>query len=843
METQEREHSQNEQQREPRAPEKKPNREFPVLPLDDLVVFPSMPPVPPFPPHHVALSGEMPTAALEATTRSERGLCIFRPNPDITYDQIPNITKADLSPIGSLVHILRFKKDDGDVLFLAHGRERVKIEEILSTEPFITARVAIVNSESEDEEDGIYPNLELEALVRSNEEMFQRIVAMSGRYQAEYGAITKSIEEPGPLADYIAAVLDLKPADKQRILEAVSVTRRLNALAIILARELDLHELENKIQHSAQSVINKGQREYYLREQLKAIQTELGEAEDLGLEIDELREQLRTTAMPEKAKQTAEKELNRLAKMQSLSPESTVSRNYLDWLLNLPWEVSTEDSLELRAAKVVLDEDHYGLEKVKERIVEHLAVRMLHTRRAKDNSDTECETSTDVASQKPAAFLTPDMKSPIFCFVGPPGVGKTSLGRSIARAMDRKFVRVSLGGMHDEAEIRGHRRTYIGSMPGRILKGIRTAESNNPVFMLDEIDKLGSDFRGDPGAALLEVLDPEQNHAFTDNYLDVPFDLSKVMFITTANQLDTIPLALRDRMETLELAGYTANEKQQIAKQYLIPRQLTANGLTAEQLHIEDAAIDTVIGAYTREAGVRNLERELGTLCRKEARRVAEGRTTGITKISAKSIPDYLGPEKFTAEVAGRKAEIGVATGLSVTPAGGEILFVEVTTYSRTDGDRERAHPSQLRITGQLGNVMQESAQTALSYVKSQAEALHFDPGVLDTDIHIHVPAGAIPKDGPSAGITIATALASIATGKCISPDIAMTGELTLRGRVLPIGGLKEKILAAKQAGIKKIIVPRGNENHFVDIPEDIQDGITFCFVEFMSEVFKEIFS
>ena len=846
METQERAHSQNEQQREPRATEKKPNREFPVLPLDDLVVFPHMPPVPPFPPHHVALSGEMATAALEATTRSERGLCIFRPNPDITYDGIPNITKADLSPIGSLVHILRFKKDDGDVLFLAHGRERVKIEEILSTEPFISARVAIVNSEAEIV-DGLHQNLELEALVRSNEEMFQRIVAMSGRYQEEYGAITKTIEQPGRLADYIAAVLDLKPTDKQRILEAVSVTKRLNSLAIILARELDLHELENKIQHSAQSVINKGQREYYLREQLKAIQTELGEAEDLGLEIDELREQLRTTVMPEKAKQTAEKELNRLAKMQSFSPESTVSRNYLDWLLNLPWEVSTEDSLNLRAAKTVLDEDHYGLEKVKERIVEHLAVRMLHTRRAKDNSDTErdrhAETSADVPAQKPAAFLTPEMKSPIFCFVGPPGVGKTSLGRSIARAMDRKFVRVSLGGMHDEAEIRGHRRTYIGSMPGRILKGLRTAESNNPIFMLDEIDKLGTDFRGDPGAALLEVLDPEQNHAFTDNYLDVPFDLSKVMFITTANQLDTIPIALRDRMETLELAGYTTNEKLQIAKQYLLPRQLTANGLTAEQLHIDDAAIDTVISAYTREAGVRNLERELGTLCRKEARRIAEGMTAGTTKISAKSIPDYLGPEKFTAEVAGRKAEIGIATGLSVTPAGGEILFVEVATYSRTAVERERAQPSQLRITGQLGNVMQESAQTALSYVKSQAAALHFDPGALDTDIHIHVPAGAIPKDGPSAGITIATALASIATGKSISPDIAMTGELTLRGRVLPIGGLKEKILAAKQAGIKKIIVPRGNENHFVDIPEDIQSGITFRFVEFMSEVFQEIFS
>ena len=845
----EREPSQNEQheRRENSEPEAEPNRDFPVLPLDDLVVFPYMPPVPPFPPHHVALSGDMARGALEAAMKSERTLCIFRPNPDIGYDDIKNITPADLSPIGSLIHILRYKQEDEDALFLAHGRERVEIEEILSTEPFITARVAIVKSGASDsEEDAGKIDLETEALIRSNDEMFQKIIAISTRYPDEYGIVTKNIEQPGRFADYIAAVLDLKPADKQRILEAIPEQQRLETLSVVLARELDLHELESNIQNRAQSVINKGQREYYLREQLKAIQTELGEAEDLGLELDELRAQLQNTEMPEKAKQTAEKELNRLAKMQSFSPESTVSRNYLDWLLNLPWAVSTEDSLELRAAQAVLDEDHYGLEKVKERIVEHLAVRMLKTRRAQGNDSAEGE-------------LAPELKSPIFCFVGPPGVGKTSLGRSIARAMDRKFVRVSLGGMHDEAEIRGHRRTYIGSMPGRILKGLRTAASNNPVFMLDEIDKLGSDFRGDPGAALLEVLDPEQNHAFTDNYLDVPFDLSKVMFITTANQLDTIPIALRDRMETLELAGYTANEKREIAKQYLLPRQLAANGLTAAQLHIDDAAIDTVIGSYTREAGVRNLERELGTLCRKEARRIAAllsvakrsdrdadaaevdlpGRLDVVkTCISAANIPDYLGPEKFTAEVAGRKADIGVATGLSVTPAGGEILFVEVTTNAR------RADSSAtLRITGQIGDVMQESAQTALSYVKSQTETLRFDPGVLDADIHIHVPAGAIPKDGPSAGITVAAALASIATGNCISPEIAMTGELTLRGRVLPIGGLKEKILAAKQAGIKKVIVPSDNKRQFVDIPEDIQSGMQFRFVEHITEVFKEIFS
>lgn len=790
------------------TPENELTQELPILPLDDLVVFPYMPPVPPFPPHHIALSGKMASAAVNDAMDGERVLCIFRPKADMAAESIKDITQDDLSPVGSLIHILRYKKDDEDVLFLAHGRERVEIEEILHTEPFIKARVKVIRSDEKELGSLVGSDLEVEALVRSNDEMFQRIVAMSSRYQEEYASLTRNIDEPGRQADYIAAVLDLKPHDKQLILEAVFVPDRLNTLAIILAKELDLHELESKIQNNAQAVINKGQREYFLREQLRAIQTELGEADDLGLEVDELREQLQKVEMPDKAKQTAEKELKRLSRMQSFSPESTVSRNYLDWLMNLPWCVSTEDALDLTVAQEVLDADHYDLIKVKERILEHLAVRLLKA----------------------------DMKGPIFCFVGPPGVGKTSLGKSIARAMDRKFVRISLGGMHDEAEIRGHRRTYIGSMPGRIIKGLRQAESNNPVFMLDEIDKLGSDFRGDPAAALLEVLDPEQNHSFTDNYIDVPFDLSKVMFVTTANQLDTVPPPLRDRMETIELPGYTANEKQIISKQYLIPRQLSTNGLTKEQIDIEDSAIDRVIGEYTREAGVRNLERELGTLCRKVARRVAEGHTDR-TAIEAKDIPSYLGPAKFQSEIAGRKADIGVATGLSVTPAGGEILFVEATATKKTDTRM------QLQVTGQIGDIMQESAQTALSYVKSQADLLKFDPDVLESDIHIHVPAGAIPKDGPSAGITIATALASIATQKRISPEIAMTGEVTLRGRVLPIGGVKEKILAAKQAGIKKVIVPQGNKKHFVEVPEDIQAGVNFLFVEHVTEVFTEVFS
>ena len=805
METKERE----EENIDENATEEELVQELPLLPLDDLVVFPYMPPVPPFPPHHVALTGKMATTAVEHAMENERVLCIFRPKKDLSKEDIKDLKKSNLSPIGSLIHILRYKTDDEDVLFLAVGRERVEIEEILHTEPFVKVRVNVISGDNEDPVGNPETDLEVEALVRSNDEMFQRIVQMSSRYQEEYGSLTKTmIDEPGRLADYIAAMLDLKPHDKQRVLEAVSIHERLNTLAVILAKELDLHELESKIQNNAQAVINKGQREYYLREQLKAIQTELGEADDLGLEIDEMREELSETEMPDKAKQAAEKELKRLAKMQSFSPESTVSRNYLDWLLNLPWCVSTEDALDLTAAQEILDADHYDLEKVKERILEYLAVRMLKT----------------------------DMKGPIFCFVGPPGVGKTSLGRSIARSMNRKFVRISLGGMHDEAEIRGHRRTYIGSMPGRIVKGLRQAESNNPVFMLDEIDKLGSDFRGDPASALLEVLDPEQNHSFTDNYLDVPFDLSKVMFVTTANQLHTIPPPLRDRMETIELPGYTANEKQIIAKQYLIPRQLKENGLDNALIDIKDKAIDKVISEYTREAGVRNLERELGTVCRKVARRVAEG-NTDPTIITTKDIQGYLGPAKFDSEIASRKSDIGVATGLSVTPAGGEILFIEVAATKKVNTRTE------LRITGQIGEVMQESAQAALSYVKSQANELKFDPSVLEDDIHIHVPAGAIPKDGPSAGITIATALASIATRQQISPEIAMTGELTLRGRVLPIGGVKEKILAAKQAGIKKVIMPEGNKKHFIEVPKDIQSGVEFLFVEHVTEVFTEVFS
>ena len=769
--------------------------EIPILPVDDLVVFPYMPPVPPFAPHHIALSGDWVTEAVDdAMVNGERALCVFRQVGN--RESNPN-TADDLAPVGTLIQILRYKKDDDNVLFLAHGRARVRIEEILETKPFFKARVQVIEEEAgEDPEDA---NVEIEALIRSALDIVQKIVKLSSRYQEELAIVAENIEEPGRLADYIAAILDFRSDDKQTILESISVKDRLNHLIVILTKEHDLLELESKIQSDAQAVINKGQREYFLREQLKAIQKELGESDDLLLEVDEMREQLENADMPEKAREAADKELNRLSKMHSSSPESTVSRNYLDWLINLPWNTGTEDNLDIAHAKEILDEDHYNLEKIKDRILEYLAVRMLKQ----------------------------DMKGPILCFVGPPGVGKTSLGKSVARAMGRKFVRISLGGTHDEAEIRGHRRTYIGSLPGRIIKGIRQAESNNPVFMLDEIDKLGSDFRGDPAAAMLEVLDPEQNDTFTDNYLDVPFDLSKIMFITTANQLHTIPPPLRDRMETLELPGYTAIEKSMIAKQYLIPRQLDAHGITADQFAIGDETINRVIGEYTREAGVRNLERELGTLCRKSARGIAEGETDPLD-LTADNLPNYLGPPKFYSEVADRKEEVGTATGLSVTPAGGEILFIEATRM---------VGKGKLTLTGQIGDVMQESAKAALSYIKSQSDELHFDPDFWNSDIHIHVPSGAIPKDGPSAGVTIATALASLATGRPVAPEVAMTGEITLRGRVLPIGGLKEKVLAAKQAGIKTVIAPSRNEKDLIEIPVDATEGLEFVFSDHIDQV------
>ena len=776
------------------------SNELPIIPvIGDLVVYPFMPPVPPFSPHHVALSGENVSAAVEhAMVNEQRFLCLFRQ----TVEKEPkHLGTDDLSPVGSLVHIVRYKKDEENVLFLAQGKARVVIDEVLNTDPFMKARVRLI----EDEIPSDFEGVESEALTRSAVDIFSQIVSISTRYQEEFAIIADNIDHPGRLADYIASVISLKTEDKQRILELINVKDRFDELVKMLSKELNLVELESKIQSDAEAEINQSQKEYFLREQIRAIQKELGDTEDLSVEIDEYRAQIKQLNLPEKAQESAGRELKRLSQMQSFSPEATVCRNYLDWMVNLPWNKETEDNLDIDHAQQVLDEDHYNLVKVKDRILEYLAVRSLKT----------------------------EMKGPILCFVGPPGVGKTSLGQSIARSMGREFVRISLGGVHDEAEIRGHRRTYIGSMPGRIVKSLRQAESNNPIFMLDELDKLGSDFRGDPASALLEVLDPEQNHSFVDSYIDVPFDLSKVMFIATANQLDPVSPPLRDRMEILELPGYTLKEKLMIAKQYLVPRQLDANGIVDKNLQIEDEAIENVINSYTREAGLRNLERELGTICRKVARQFAQGRKRKV-KVSEAQVETYLGPVKFYPEVAEREGDVGVVTGLSVTPYGGEVLFVECT---RMNGE------GKMTITGQIGDVMQESAQAAMSYIKSQSEFLSVTPGFFkENDFHVHVPAGATPKDGPSAGITIATALASLATNRMVSNEVAMTGEMSLRGRVLPIGGLKEKVLAAKQAGIKMIIAPEKNRKDLTEIPKEAQRGVNFVFVDHIDQVWENSF-
>jgi ATP-dependent Lon protease len=578
------------------------------------------------------------------------------------------------------------------------------------------------------------------------------------------------------------------------------VQARLEKAIFFLTKELSVLELGSKIQSQVREGIDKSQREYFLREQLKAIQKELGEKDERTAEIEELRQRLGQAKLPPEAMKEAERELDRLAKMPPAAAEYTVSRTYLEWLTDLPWAVSTEDNLDISQAQKVLDEDHYDLEKVKKRILEYLAVRKLKA----------------------------DMKGPILCFVGPPGTGKTSVGKSIARALGRKFIRMSLGGVRDEAEIRGHRRTYVGALPGRIIQGIRKAASHNPVFMLDEIDKLGMDFRGDPSAALLEVLDPEQNYAFSDHYIDVAFDLSKVMFITTANILDPIPPALRDRMEVLDLPGYTEAEKLRIAKDFLIPKQIETHGLSDQNIHFTDEAIRRLALEYTREAGVRSLEREIANICRGVAKRVAEGQG-GLTTIRAEDVPSYLGPVKFFSEVAERTSEPGVATGLAWTPTGGDILFVEATRMKGRKG---------FSLTGQLGEVMKESAQAALSYVRGRAKALKIPEDFFDhSDIHIHVPAGAIPKDGPSAGVTMFTAITSLLTGRPVRSDVAMTGEITLRGLVLPVGGIKEKVLAANRAGITTVILPKRNEKDLEEVPEEVKKSMKFHFVQRMDEV------
>ena len=703
----------------------------------------------------------------------------------------------DLHEVGCAVRILKVIKlarDNYSVIL--QGVMRIKIEELVSDEPFLRARVSELPE--------IEPSqLEAEALVANIKETAKKLISLVPELPREAAALLDSVSEPGQVADLVASNLDIEPGEKQEVLEAFDVATRLRKVLTLLTRQLEILEIRERINTQVQEEMGHSQREYVLRQQLKAIKGELGEIDDENAEADEFEQKIAEAKMPEEAEKAAFKQLNRLKQMQPSSAEYTVTRTYLEWLVDLPWSISTEDQLEIGTVRDVLNEDHYDLEKVKRRILEYMAVLKLNASK----------------------------KGPILCLVGPPGVGKTSLGKSVARAIGRSFVRISLGGVRDEAEIRGHRRTYVGALPGRIVQALKRAGTNNPVIVLDEIDKLGHDFRGDPASALLEVLDPEQNHTFSDHYLEVDFDLSRVMFIATANTIDPIPPALKDRLEILELPGYTRQEKLAIAKRFLIPKQIGEHGLARDdlQLSFSDDAILAMIDSYTREDGVRNLQREMSSVVRGVAVKFVEDELSGEVEIDADDIPDYLGPQKYLPEMAERTAFPGVATGLAWTPTGGEIMFIEATAMPGKGG---------LMLTGQLGDVMKESAQAAMSYLKSHLDELEIDKEVLEgRDIHVHVPAGAIPKDGPSAGVAIFAALVSLLTRRCVRADVAMTGEITLRGLVLPVGGIKEKLLAAHRAGIRRILLPDRNEQDVVDVPEEIRDEIEIVCVKSVDEV------
>ncbi len=698
--------------------------------------------------------------------------------------------QEDLAVTGTAVRIARLiRSPNGTIQLILQGLSRIRINEIVHTEPYPFARVEVLQDTGEH-------NPELEGLSRAAQELFQEVVNSAPYLANEIGAAISALTEPGAVADFIASQLNIQLEDRQEILNTLDVGKRLQKVVEMLQREKEILEIGKR----AQQAMNKTQREYILRQQMEQIRRELGEGNDQEAEVEELRKQLEEKNLPEEAQREAQRELDRLSRMPPGAAEYTVARTYLDWILNLPWNTYTDDNMNINHAREVLDEDHYDLEMIKERILEHLAVRKLN----------------------------PDAKSPILCLVGPPGTGKTSLGVSIARALERRFERISLGGVRDEAEIRGHRRTYVGAMPGRIIQGIRRAGTHNPVFMLDEIDKMSAGFQGDPSAALLEVLDPEQNNTFVDHYLDVPFDLSPVMFICTANVMDTIPAPLLDRMEVLHLTGYTENEKLHIAERYLLPRQLKETGLSRDQLEITENALRRLILEYTREAGVRNLERSIGSVARKVAVWIAEGKK-GPFRIDANDLDDVLEPPHFRSEVLLDEDEVGVVTGLAWTPAGGDILFIEASVVPGRGN---------LTLTGQLGNVMQESAQAALTYARGRAKQLGIpDDFYQKDDLHVHVPAGAIPKDGPSAGITIATALISALTKRKAYKKVAMTGEITLSGRVLPIGGLKEKVLAASRAGVHTVIIPKDNERDLRDVPQPVKEKLKFIPVEHMDEV------
>jgi ATP-dependent Lon protease len=761
---------------------------LPVLPLRESVTFPdTLTPLAVGQERSIKLVNDVLSGSRMLAMVASKDPELDAPGPDDLYD---------VGVAGTVARMM--KVPDGTLRILVQGAERIRLVDFVTEQPYLVARIEPVP-------DVIEPSTELEALTRNVQSTFTQIIEAIPYLPEELQLAVANLDDPSALSHLIAGALRISIEEKQELLETVDVTRRLRRLSEILTRELEVVQLGSKIQSQVESEIDKGQREYFLRQQLKAIQEELGEGDEQQAEINELRERIEQAGLPEEAQKAAERELSRLEKLPPVAAEYGVIRTYLEWLVDLPWSKETEDNLDIGHARNVLDEDHYDLEEVKDRILEYLAVRKLN----------------------------PESPGPILCFVGPPGVGKTSLGRSIARALGREFERISVGGVRDEAEIRGHRRTYIGALPGTIVRALRDAGTRNPVFMIDEIDKMGADFRGDPSSAMLEVLDPAQNSTFRDHYLDLPFDLSEVLFIATANILDTIPPPLQDRMEVINLAGYTVEEKLHIAKRYLVPRQLRANGLRASQIEFADPALHAIIDEYTREAGVRNLERQIGTVCRKVARQVAEGRVKGKVRISAKRARELLGKRRFFSETRRRTKDPGVATGLAWTPVGGEVLFVEAAAVPGSGN---------LTITGQLGDVMKESAQAALSWVRAHSKQINAeisDDWFANHDLHVHVPAGAVPKDGPSAGVAMATALASLISNRPVRNDVAMTGEITLTGQVLPIGGLKEKSLAAQRAGIKQVIVPDRNQGDVEEISEEERHGLDFVYADDIGDVLR----
>jgi ATP-dependent Lon protease len=761
---------------------------LPILPLRESVVFPAS--VTP-----LAIGQERSIRLIDEAVDNDLTIALVTSrNLEEEAERAEDLYQVGTSAV---VHKM-MRVPDGTLRVLVQGLDRIRLDSIEQTDPYLTGLFTSLP-------DVVAREKEVEALARSVEALFGRVISIAPYLPEELLLAAANAEAPSSLANLIASTIRLRTEEKQELLEAVDVEERLRKLTIILSRELEVLELGTKIQSQVQEEMDKTQREYFLRQQLKAIQEELGETDEQQAEIAELRTQVEEAALPEEADKQARRELDRLSKLPPAAAEYGVIRTYLEWIISLPWSQTTEDDLDLKAARKILDEDHYDLEKVKERIVEHLAVQK----------------------------LTNKLSGPILAFVGPPGVGKTSLGQSIARALGRKFVRVSVGGVRDEAEIRGHRRTYVGAMPGTIIRALRDAGTKNPVFMIDEIDKMGSDWRGDPSSAMLEVLDPAQNSSFRDHYLDLPFDLSQVLFITTANQLETIPAPLLDRMEIIRVAGYTEDEKVGIARRYLVPKQLEAHGLARKQVAISENALRLLVREYTREAGVRNLDREIAALFRKAAREIAEGKRKGA-RIDEAKVRTWLGKRRFSAEVRRRTSDPGVATGLAVTPIGGDVLFVEATAMPGS---------GKLTVTGQIGDVMRESAQAALSWVRGHSETLGLGSDwFAERDVHIHVPAGAVPKDGPSAGTAMATALASLATGVPVSEDVAMTGEITLTGQVLPIGGVKEKALAAERAGIGTVVLPKENEADLDDLPPDVRSSMRFVLADTIDDVLEAAF-